>query len=77
MSNAAQPMRSHVGFWNRALGLGRALTDALCGMRNYENYLQHQREHHPDTPPLSREQFFKEALDAKYGQQKGKITRCC
>lgn len=45
----------------------------LSGDDAYERYLQHHAEHHVETPPLSREAFFKQWQDGKW---KG-IKRCC
>jgi uncharacterized short protein YbdD (DUF466 family) len=45
----------------------------LSGDDAYERYLAHHAEHHPDTSPLSREEFFKQWQDNKW---KG-VKRCC
>jgi len=45
----------------------------LSGDDAYERYLAHHAEHHPDAPPLSREDFFKQWQDNKW---KG-VKRCC
>jgi uncharacterized short protein YbdD (DUF466 family) len=45
----------------------------LSGDDAYERYLAHHAEHHPDTTPLSREEFFKQWQDNKW---KG-VKRCC
>jgi uncharacterized short protein YbdD (DUF466 family) len=41
----------------------------------YERYLAHWREHHAEAggEPLSREAFFKQALERKWGG----VNRCC
>ena len=31
--------------------------DLLVGVPNYERYVEHMREHHPDEPIQSRDQF--------------------
>ena len=57
-------------------GLFRRLWRAirrLSGDDAYERYLAHHAEHHPDTSPLSREEFFKQWQDNKW---KG-VKRCC
>jgi uncharacterized short protein YbdD (DUF466 family) len=63
--------------WRQWIQTISTWTHALCGMRRYEAYLEHQRIHHPTATPMSREAFFNEALKAKYGVTTGKITRCC
>lgn len=45
----------------------------LSGDDAYERYLAHHAEHHAGTPPLSREEFFKQWQDTKW---KG-VKRCC
>ncbi len=46
----------------------------LVGMRSYDKYVEHMRTKHPERPILSRREFFKEALEARYG---GGVSRCC
>jgi uncharacterized short protein YbdD (DUF466 family) len=45
----------------------------LSGDDAYERYLAHHAAHHPDMPPLAREEFFKQWQDNKW---KG-VKRCC
>ncbi len=45
----------------------------LSGDDAYERYLAQHAEHHPEEPPLSREEFFKQWQDGKW---KG-TRRCC
>lgn len=45
----------------------------LSGDDAYERYLAHHAEHHAETAPLSREEFFKQWQDTKW---KG-VKRCC
>lgn len=47
----------------------------LVGMPSYDKYVEHMRLYHPDKPPKSRKEFFKEALDKKYGAGGG--GKCC
>lgn len=46
----------------------------LVGMPSYDKYVEHMKTRHPDKEILSRNDFFKEALDARYN---GGFTRCC
>lgn len=57
---------------NRLQQLWRAVR-RLSGDDAYERYLTHLAAHHPETPPLSREEFFKQWQDDKW---KG-VKRCC
>lgn len=46
----------------------------LVGLPSYDKYVEHMKIHHPDEVPKSRKEFFKEALDKKYGAGGAK---CC
>jgi uncharacterized short protein YbdD (DUF466 family) len=48
----------------------------VCGIPDYQTYLEHHRTHHPDRPPMAYEEFFRSRLDARYGG-KGGNARCC
>jgi uncharacterized short protein YbdD (DUF466 family) len=59
----------------RALWRGLCETARLAvGVPDYGGYLRHHRLQHPDTPPLSYEQFFADRLAARYGRGR---SRCC
>jgi uncharacterized short protein YbdD (DUF466 family) len=44
------------------------------GVPDYDTYVRHCRRHHPDRAPMSREAFFRERMDARYGRGR---SRCC
>lgn len=44
------------------------------GVPDYAAYVAHVRSHHPERTPMSREAFFIERMQARYG--KGR-SRCC
>ncbi len=44
------------------------------GVPDYDTYLAHMRAAHPDATPMTREAFFAERLDARYGRGSAK---CC
>ncbi|TQR26910.1 DUF466 domain-containing protein [Campylobacter sp. MIT 97-5078] len=46
----------------------------LVGMPSYDKYVEHMQTRHPNREILSRKEFFKEALNARYN---GGFTRCC
>jgi len=46
----------------------------IFGIPDYERYLDHRAAHHPDTPVLSRREFFAQAIDRKYCRSG---PRCC
>jgi len=47
-----------------------------CGVRvpDYEGYVKHLHEHHPERPGPSYAEFFRERQEARY---KGGGGRCC
>ncbi|MFC3550143.1 YbdD/YjiX family protein [Lysobacter cavernae] len=44
------------------------------GIPDYDNYAEHIRRNHPERTPMTRDEFFRERMDARYG--KGR-SRCC
>lgn len=44
-------------------------------MPNYELYLKHHAEHHPDEPVMSEKEYYMYALKNRYAS--GKVNRCC
>jgi len=49
----------------------------MVGMPDYDNYLRHMAEKHPEQPVMSRTAFFRERQQARYGGGKGSPVRCC
>jgi uncharacterized short protein YbdD (DUF466 family) len=45
-----------------------------CGVPDYDVYLRHLRQHHPDRPAPTYAQFFRERQTARYKATGG---RCC
>ena len=58
-------------FWQRALQGARL----MVGVPDYDAYVAHLREKHPDVRPLTREDFVRAAQDRRYGRGGG--GRCC
>ena len=48
----------------------------MVGVPEYETYVVHMRDTHPDQPVMSYQEFFRERQEARYGGN-GKVTRCC
>jgi uncharacterized short protein YbdD (DUF466 family) len=46
----------------------------IFGVPDYEAYLRHWRERHPDEPPLAREEHARACIERRYGGMRG---RCC
>lgn len=53
----------------------RRMARAMVGAPDYDAYLRHMREHHPDTPVLSEAALFRERQEARYGGKNG--SKCC
>jgi len=58
------------GVWRLLVQTGRL----IVGVPDYDLYLAHMRRTHPDTPPMTREAFFANRLEARYGRG---ASRCC
>jgi len=46
----------------------------ICGMPDYEHYLEHRRARHPGEPVLSRKEHYLEFVRRRYA---GGGSRCC
>jgi uncharacterized short protein YbdD (DUF466 family) len=46
----------------------------IVGVPDYEVYLAHMQRAHPEKTPMSREEFFGERMQARYGRG---ASRCC
>lgn len=46
----------------------------IVGVPDYELYLQHVLEHHPEVKPMTREEFARDQLENRYNRPG---NRCC
>jgi uncharacterized short protein YbdD (DUF466 family) len=46
----------------------------VIGLPDYEAYLAHRRATHPEEPVMSREAFYRNRQEARFGSGQG---RCC
>ena len=46
----------------------------VIGVPDYDIYLAHVREHHPEATPLTRDEFTRQRLTDKYSRPG---SRCC
>lgn len=60
-------------FWARLQQTGRL----MCGIPDYDTYVEHCRAHHPDHPVMTYEEFFRERQESRYGGGNGRVNRCC
>lgn len=49
----------------------------MVGQPNYEAYVAHTKTAHPDKAIMSREEFFRDRENARYGGKNGRANRCC
>lgn len=47
----------------------------MVGVHDYEYYLEHMRTRHPDATPLSRNDFYRYCLEARF-PGKGNVNKC-
>jgi uncharacterized short protein YbdD (DUF466 family) len=52
----------------------RAAYLQVFGIPDYQRYLDHMATHHPEQAPLSRKEFFAQAVERKYCRAG---SRCC
>jgi uncharacterized short protein YbdD (DUF466 family) len=63
--------------WNcliKAAAQVRPAYHQVFGIPDYQRYLLHMAEHHPEQTPLSRREFFARAIERKYCRSGAK---CC
>lgn len=58
---------------DKVVQLRRALRQVI-GVPDYEVYLARHKVIHPDVPPMSEAEFFRFAIDRRYGKPG---IRCC
>lgn len=49
----------------------------MVGVPDYETYVAHRHQVHPGEPVMTYEEFFRERQSSRYGENGGKISRCC
>ena len=49
----------------------------MVGVPDYDNYVRHMREAHPERPVMSYKEFFRERQQARYGGGGGRTGGCC
>ncbi|MBB3911085.1 YbdD/YjiX family protein [Sphingomonas desiccabilis] len=53
----------------------RETAHLMVGMPSYAAYRLHMEQHHPESPPMSEAEFFRDRQQARYGGKNG--GRCC
>lgn len=77
----AQPYHQPVatGYWQKVLLFFSRLAQSLrlmVGVRDYQAYLLHMHSHHPQQQPMTKKQFHRYCVDARYGTNAGKLGKC-
>lgn len=50
----------------------------MIGVPDYDTYVAHMRQSHPDRPVMTYAEFFRERQSARYGEGNGtRGFRCC
>ncbi|MGO9830028.1 MAG: YbdD/YjiX family protein [Myxococcaceae bacterium] len=49
----------------------------MVGVPDYDNYVEHQKLHHPGQPIMTHVEFFRERQNARYACEKGRFKGCC
>jgi uncharacterized short protein YbdD (DUF466 family) len=49
----------------------------MVGVPDYEAYVARRRLVHPGEPVMTYEEFFRERQASRYGENGGKVSRCC
>jgi len=63
--------QAHRRLWRRLVQTARL----CCGIPDYDNYVRHVLDKHPDRTPMDYKTFFRERQQARFGGGKG--FRCC
>ena len=61
------------GAWMLMSRVARTLR-TIIGAPDYERYVEHMRERHPNEKPLTREEFASQRLEDRYAKAG---SRCC
>ena len=77
-NNSTGDAGNETPLWDRLNQLWRGAGQTarlMIGVPDYQNYVEHCRRTHPDTPPMTHEAFFRSRMEARYASK----TRfgCC
>ncbi|MDZ7278320.1 CstA-like transporter-associated (seleno)protein [Pantoea eucrina] len=48
----------------------------MVGVGDYQTYLRHMRERHPEHPPMDERAYHRYCLEARFPSQAGKLGKC-
>ncbi len=49
----------------------------MIGVPDYDTYVAHMQQAHPDQPVMTYAEFFRERQSARYGEGSTRGFRCC
>jgi len=70
-ASASEPLTTRVpSAWRRALRVLRT----IIGEPDYERYVAHMRDHHPECAVPSQDEFMRQRMESRYTKPG---SRCC
>lgn len=48
----------------------------MVGVHDYQTYVQHMQQHHPEQTMMTEKQFHRHCIDARFPSQAGKVGKC-
>lgn len=48
----------------------------MVGVHDYQVYVQHMQQHHPQLQVMTEKQFYRHCLEARYPTKAGKVGKC-
>lgn len=65
--------------WSRIATLWQRLQQSfrlMVGVPDYDNYVKHMQQHHPDLTPMDAKTFYRYCVDARYPSAGGGMKKC-
>ena len=65
--------------WSRIATLWQRLQQSfrlMVGVPDYENYLAHMQQHHPDLEAMDAKTFYRYCVDSRYPSAGGGMKKC-
>lgn len=73
---AGMPVASPGGFWRQLWQRLQQCFRLMVGVHDYQTYLKHMRDHHPDQPPMDDRAFYRYCLNARFPGKAGMPGKC-
>ena len=70
-AGSATPPTGTLVHWLRSVA---RVVRTVVGAPDYDRYLSHMRDHHPECQPVPRDEFMCQRLESRYSQPG---ARCC